>query len=100
MNRMNKSSLQHGFGAVEGLLIIIVIGLAGTLGWVAYNKLVTKSSTGTANVQEAKGVADLKKPVEINSADDVENASKDIDAVDLDDDSTLLDAEDSIESLD
>ena len=32
---MNKN--QRGFGAVEGLLIIIVLAIIGVVGWMAYN---------------------------------------------------------------
>lgn len=97
--KTSHSSRQAGFGAVEALLIIIVIGLAGTLGWVAYSRLVSKPGDDTANVQTKSGVADLQKPVEIQTSDDLNKASVDIDQVDINDDSTLSDAENAINEL-
>lgn len=92
-----KPSYQAGFGAVEVILIVIVIGLAGTLGWVAYTKLTKNNAI---NVQESSGIADLKKPVEINSSKDIDDASKDIDDVDINDEDALSDAENAVNSLD
>lgn len=97
MSRL-KSSMQAGIGGVEVLLIVIVLGLAGTLGWVAYTKFVAKDSN-TANVQESSGVADLEKKVEINSSGDIDKASQDIDDLDINDDGTLSEAEKAVDSL-
>ena len=95
------STHQHGFSIVEALLIVIVIALAGTLGWVAYSKFVAKTNNNATIVQiEKNGVADLAKPVEITTNDDIEKVSQDIDAVSIDDDSTLSEAEDAINDLD
>lgn len=93
-----KSSLEAGIGGIEVLLIVIVIGLAGTLGWVAYTKFATKDSN-TGTVQTASGVADLEKKVEINTSEDIDKASQDIDSLDINDDGTLSEAESAVDSL-
>lgn len=97
--KLINSSRQAGFGAVEALLIVIIVALAGALGWVAYTKFVIKPTTDTANVQKADGVADLEKPVQIETNEDINNASQDIDAVDIDDSDILSDAEKSIDDI-
>lgn len=74
---------ERGFSLVEGVLIIVVVGLIGGVGYMAYSNFLAPKSTETADV----------KPVKVESKKDLETVDKTLDTVSLDDvDTTDLDS--------
>ncbi|MCA9333874.1 prepilin-type N-terminal cleavage/methylation domain-containing protein, partial [Candidatus Saccharibacteria bacterium] len=53
-----KKYNQSGFGIVELLLVVVVVGLVGALGWLVYSRVSKNSngnSTESTNTEEATG---------------------------------------------
>ena len=53
-----KKLNQKGFGIVELLLVVVVVGLVGALGWLVYSRVSKNSngnSTESTNTEEATG---------------------------------------------
>lgn len=73
---------ERGFSLVEGVLIIVVVGLIGGVGYMAYSNFLAPKADKTADAQ----------PVKVESKKDLETVDKTLDTVSLDDvDTTDLD---------
>lgn len=80
---------RRGFTVIEAVIIVVVVAILTTLGFVAYNQFMkpkaadTQTTAAPATVTEVKSTADLDK------------VTSDLDALDLTDtdDTTALDAQ-------
>lgn len=74
---------ERGFSLVEGVLVVVVVGLIGGVGYMAYTNFLTPKADKTADAQ----------PVKVESKKDLETVDKTLDTVSLDDvDTTDLDS--------
>lgn len=80
------SSNQNGFGAVEALLVIVIIGLIGGVGYYVVD--ANKSKPESANqLTESKSAANESQSApEIKNASDLDKASTTLDQASNDDD--------------
>lgn len=72
---------QQGFTLVEGILIVLVLGIIVAVGYLAYTNLVLTKDKSTSSVSAP---ADAK-PVKIEKKEDLATASNELDNVSLDD---------------
>ena len=68
----------RGFTIVEAALIIVVVGIITTLGFVAYNQFVKPKTTQTSSATETSVTT-------VNSSADLDTVASDLDAIDLSD---------------
>lgn len=68
---------RQGFTIIEGLLIIVVVAILGTVGYLAYTNLVAPKSTSDASVST--------KPVSVKNAKDLESVNKELEKLPVDD---------------
>lgn len=64
---------QKGFSVVEVLIIVVVVGLVGTVGWLVYdrqksNKTDTRSPTTNTNQQQGEPKEEAQQPVSDETA--------------------------------
>lgn len=72
---MKAKSNQKGFGAVEGLLTLVILGLIGGVGYYVYSANKPDNSQQTA-APSAKNSSDAP---EIKNTEDLDKASKSLD---------------------
>lgn len=76
---------QRGFSPIEGILIVAVLVIIGTIGYLAYTNVIAPKT-------ESAKSADAQ-PVKVESSADLKDADTALDAVALDDtDSAQLDS--------
>lgn len=73
----------QGFSAVEITILVVVLAIAGGVGYVAWNKFMAKDSK-TESSQTAS--SDTQKPTEISNKDDLDKALETVDSTSVDDD--------------
>lgn len=90
---MNNIKSQHGFSAVAVLLILVIVGLVGVIGWRVFDtqQSLKPSSSATVKQQAAQG----SDSAALNSKADVEDVQKQLDSVNVDSDldATALDSD-------
>ena len=60
---------QKGFSAVEGLLILVIVGLMGLVGWFVYNSGNDSKGTGNAYPTDSKRTTNTSEPLVKYSVD-------------------------------
>jgi prepilin-type N-terminal cleavage/methylation domain-containing protein len=77
----------NGFTIIEVLLAIVVIGIIGAIGYIGYTNLIApKTTTDTVSTT-------TQDPVKIENKTDLDNASTQLDNVQIDDsDNSQLDS--------
>lgn len=68
---------RQGFTIIEGLLIVVVLAILGTVGYLAYTNLVAPKSTSDASVST--------EPVTVKDAKDLESVNKELEKLPVDD---------------
>ena len=68
----------RGFTIVEAVLVIVVVGIITTLGFVAYNQFVKPKTIQTSSATETSVTT-------VNSSADLDTVASDLDAIDLSD---------------
>jgi hypothetical protein len=83
---------QSGFSIVEGFIIVVVIGLIGGVGYLAYTNLLAPKPTETAATVVSPSPSSSTAPVKVSSASDLSSVSNQLDSIAVDDsDSATLD---------
>ena len=77
-NRMSDSRNKLGFAALELVLVLVIVGLIGLVGYKIYNtqKENDRITNNTEAVLEQTPTASSSVPAAINSAGDLEQAEK------------------------
>ncbi len=77
-----KKLTNKGFGATETILIVVIIGLLGVVGWYVYNQ---RSDSNTQQAQTTTQDS-AQSDSEIQNADDLEQVESDLNNTDVDSD--------------
>lgn len=87
-----RNNRQYGFGAVEGLVIVVFIAVIGTLGYVFVRNMNAKTAKTTTTQSAATSTAIPKTAAEAKT--DATQVKKDLDAVNVDSslDTSAIDA--------
>ncbi|HCR55556.1 TPA: hypothetical protein DIV49_01155 [Candidatus Saccharibacteria bacterium] len=72
--------IQRGFSVIEVAIVLVVLGLVGALGYVAWNKFVD-TDTGTTETSEER----TAEKITVKNADDLNSVEKTLDATDVED---------------
>jgi len=72
---------QRGFGIVEGLLIIVVVGLIGLAGWVFVQRQDDKNNSPGQLTEQAQP---QDQPPQVNNSEDLEKAENYLNDKDID----------------
>ncbi len=77
-NRMSVRQNKLGFTALELILVLVIVGLIGLVGYKIYNtqKENDRVTNNTEAVLEQTPSANISVPATINSAGDLEQAEK------------------------
>ncbi len=92
---MNFRKNQAGFSAVELLIVVVIVGLLGFVGYMVYGKQQDKNNAvdTSQNSSRQESANDVPEAPEIKSTSDLDKASATLDNVDTNNDSSELDKE-------
>lgn len=81
----------RGFTIIEALIIVVVVAIITTLGFVAYNRFMKPQGVSTQSTAAPTSVTEVK------TSSDLDKVSSDLDAIDLTDssDTSTLDSQTS-----
>lgn len=83
----------HGFTIIEGLLIVVAIGIIGGVGYMAYTNLMPHHDNSSATATVSPAASPATTPVVVKNSSDLDTVDKQLDALPLDDsDSSQLDS--------
>ncbi len=69
---------QHGFGIIETILVLVIVGLIAFVGWYVYNAQQEGTTNGTSQDAQSESVP------EVNNSSDLEEAEEFIESKDVD----------------
>lgn len=72
----------RGFGAIEVILIVIIVGLLGVVGWYVYNQRTDQNAEQVQTTAQDSSESDS----EITDANDLEQVESDLNKTDVDSD--------------
>lgn len=92
---MHSSHRTSGFSIIEGVIIVVFVGIIAALGLTFYNVATNKSASDTT-ASSAESIKATPVP-DINSTDDLDTVTSDLDTLDTADseDATLLEEQDA-----
>lgn len=88
---MSTSRRTNGFSIIEGVIIVVFVGIIAALGLTFYNVATKQDDSSEVTSSTAESITATPVP-EVNSASDLDEVTTDLDALDFTDseDATLL----------
>ncbi len=82
-----KRNTQHGFSAVEGLLVLVIVGIVGFAGYKVFNakNSLDQSNDSVSSQQSGSNVYKVPEAPTIDSASDLTKAEATLNQVNPDD---------------
>lgn len=93
---MSTSNRTNGFSIIEGVIVVVFVGIVVVLGLTFYNMSIKQDTASDSTSSTAESITATPIP-EINTANDLDKVTSDLDALDFTDneDATLLEQQDT-----
>jgi prepilin-type N-terminal cleavage/methylation domain-containing protein len=97
---MKLRTNQSGFSAVEIVIVLVIVGAIGLVGYTVYNRQQDKATDGTSqqSAEQSPTATDVQSAPEVKSTEDLDKAEAVLDATDpgsSNTDAGMLDSETS-----
>lgn len=79
---------KNGFSIIEAVVLLAVVVIIGTLGYMAYNNFVANKDSGTASTTDTTSKSISTSPVVIKSNSDLNSIANELDSMSLEDSSS------------
>ncbi|USN96169.1 MAG: hypothetical protein H6797_03765 [Candidatus Nomurabacteria bacterium] len=79
---------KNGFSIIEAVVLMAVVVIVGTLGYMAYNNFVANKDSGAASTTDTASKSISTSPVVIKSNSDLNSIANELDSMSLEDSSS------------